>query len=725
MNQPQRPHLPWLRSPLLAALLLISPVGLSSASPQPGSTTPALAQQTDLQASRRQAQQAFDRGMALFQQGTKESLEQALGEWQRALEIYQQIGDRPSTAWTLVGIGRVYDALGDKQRALQYYEQALPLFEAVGDRGGQAVTLGNVANLYRSQDKLPEALDQINAAIALIEQLRGELQDDNLKTAYFASVQDYYQFKVDLLMQLHRQQPQGGYDGQALETADQGRARVLRELLTEADADITKDIDPQLGQREADLRRQLAAQEKELMRLSSSPETQAQVARVQARINELYAEQEKLKADIRRTSPAYGQLQYPQPLTLAQIQQQLDDHTLMLYYALGEERSYLWAVSKTGLSSYELAGRPTIDQAAQELLQVINDGGLKGLPGPAAVTTPSANIQNREDQDRTLTAIAGNLSDLILNPVAAQLADHRLVIVADGALQTVPFAALSRPGQATYTPLVSQHDVVYLPSASTISILRDTIIDHRPPAPKTLAVLADPVFTADDPRYSQGMAPPTPAFATSPSLDQLFLEDVTRSLGNGLRRLPYSRAEAEAVLDLVPNRADKIVALDFEANYAWVTNPALKQYRYLLFATHGLIDQQNPAISGLLLSQFDPQGQPVTQGYLRLGDLFNLDLGAELVVLSACQTALGKTIRGEGTIGLTRGLMYAGAPRVVTSLWNINDRGTAEFIKQFYQRVLVEGQPPAAALSATQRALWQQGQNPYLWAAFTLQGEWR
>lgn len=522
MNQPQRPHLPWLRSPLLAALLVISPVGLSSASPQPGSTTPALAQQVDPQARRRQAQQAVERGMALFQQGTKESLEQALGEWQRALDLYQQIGDRLSTAWTLLGIGRVYDLLGEKQRALQYYEQALPLRIAVGDRGGQAVTLWNVADLYRSQDKLPEALAQINAAIALIEQLRGELQDDNLKTAYFASVHGYYQFKVDLLMQLHRQQPQGGYDGQALETADQGRARVLRELLTEANADITKDIDPQLGQREADLRRQLAAQEKELMRLSSSPETQAQVAQVQARINELYAEQEELKADIRRTSPAYGQLQYPQPLTLAQIQQQLDDHTLMLYYALGEERSYLWAVSKTGLSSYELAGRPTLDQAAQELLQVINDGGLKGLPGPAAVTTPSANIHNREDQDRTLTAIAGNLSDLILNPVAAQLADHRLVIVADGALQTVPFAALSRPGQATYTPLVSQHDVVYLPSASTISILRDTIIDHRPPAPKPWRCWPTRCLPPMIPAIPKGWPHPPPPLPPAPPLTSCF-----------------------------------------------------------------------------------------------------------------------------------------------------------------------------------------------------------
>jgi hypothetical protein len=208
MNQSQRPPLPWLRSPLLAALLLvIAPVSLSGASPPPGQIgpNPTLAQQVDPGASSREARQALGRGLVLFQQGTKAALEQALVEWQRALDFYQ----------------------------------------AVGDRAGEATTLGNVAVLYRSQNKLPEALAQINAAIELIEQLRGALQDDNLKTAYFATVQGYYQFKIDLLMQLHRQQPQQGYDGQALATADQGRARVLRELLTEANAQITKDIDPQ------------------------------------------------------------------------------------------------------------------------------------------------------------------------------------------------------------------------------------------------------------------------------------------------------------------------------------------------------------------------------------------------------------------------------------------------------------------------------------------------
>ncbi len=141
-------------------------------------------------------------------------------------------------------------------------------------------------------------------------------------------------------------------------------------------------------------------------------------------------------------------------------------------------------------------------------------------------------------------------------------------------------------------------------------------------------------------------------------------------------------------------------------------------------ATHGFFDETNPERSGLVLSQFDAAGNP-QRGYLRLGDLFNLNLSAEMVVLSACQTALGENVRGEGIVGVTRGLMYAGASRVVASLWNVDDEATAELMEQLYRQILIESASPASALSATQRALWQQGQSPYLWAAFTLQGEWR
>jgi CHAT domain-containing protein len=139
-----------------------------------------------------------------------------------------------------------------------------------------------------------------------------------------------------------------------------------------------------------------------------------------------------------------------------------------------------------------------------------------------------------------------------------------------------------------------------------------------------------------------------------------------------------------------------------------------------------LINSVHPELSGLVLSLVDPQGRP-QEGFLRLHDIYNLKLGADLVVLSACQTALGKDIRGEGLIGLTRGFMYAGAPRVVASLWEVDDRATAELMKRLYEGMLVRGLTPAAALRDAQLALRRDRRwsDPFYWGAFVLQGEWK
>lgn len=156
-------------------------------------------------------------------------------------------------------------------------------------------------------------------------------------------------------------------------------------------------------------------------------------------------------------------------------------------------------------------------------------------------------------------------------------------------------------------------------------------------------------------------------------------------------------------------------------------SPEIGQYRILHLATHGLLNSAHPELSGIVLSLVDRQGQP-QNGFLRLNEVYNLKLSADLVVLSACQTALGKEIRGEGLVGLTRGFMYAGAPRVLASLWKVDDRATAELMKQFYGAMLKgTGQRPAEALRAAQIAMWKTKgwEAPYYWGAFVLQGDWK
>jgi CHAT domain-containing protein len=190
-----------------------------------------------------------------------------------------------------------------------------------------------------------------------------------------------------------------------------------------------------------------------------------------------------------------------------------------------------------------------------------------------------------------------------------------------------------------------------------------------------------------------------------------------------LERLWFTRYEAEWIADFVPP-AGRLKALGFAANRTTATSPDLSQYRIVHFATHGFLNSEHPELSGVVFSLVDEQGQP-QDGFLRLHEVYNLKLNADLVVLSACRTALGKDVKGEGLIGLTRGFMYAGAASVVASLWKVEDKATAKLMRRFYQKMLVEGRRPAAALRAAQVAMWQEKKAPYYWAAFVLQGEWK
>jgi CHAT domain-containing protein len=322
------------------------------------------------------------------------------------------------------------------------------------------------------------------------------------------------------------------------------------------------------------------------------------------------------------------------------------------------------------------------------------------------------------------------LSQTLLGPVVDQLGTRRLIIVSDGPLQYVPFGALPAPAAdsrlSAYRPLIVDHEIVTLPSASVLHVLRRELAG-RPPAPKTVAVLADPVFTTDDPRFRPNqMAANSKPEAAAAHVSTLDVRRAAQESGvTAFARLRFSRQEADALAALAPGN-QTLKATDFAANRSAATSPELGSYRIVHFATHGLLNNINPELSGIVLSLVDEAGRP-QDGFLRLHDIYNLRLGADLVVLSACETALGRDIRGEGLVGLTRGFMYAGAPRVLASLWSVDDRGTAELMRQLYFSVLKEGKSPAAALRAAQVSMWKttRWQSPYYWAAFVLQGEWR
>jgi CHAT domain-containing protein len=644
--------------------------------------------------------------------------------------------------------------------------------------------------LQRSQGNLKESLTLMDSVITIIEDLRTKIGSQELRASYFATVQGYYKFYIDLLMQLHQQNPSQGYDALALNVSERSRARSLIELLTEAQANIRSGADPKLLEQERSLQQQLDALEKRRLELVSGQDTDAQLQTLEQERKTLQQDYQQLQEQIRLTSPRYAALKYPQPLTLQQIQQQvLDDDTMLLEYSLGEERSYLWAVTKTGITSYELPKRADIEALAQSFYE---QTGKQKAPERGGL-----GVAPREDSLEVTT----KLSQILLSPVAGQLAGKRLLIVSDGALQYLPFAALPEPdtigksqnnsanlspnpkrsppaplkkgggrGESSSplplqgrgaggvrfssseqdrgkdknsVPLIVNHEIVNSPSASTVAIIRQDT-NGRKLAPKMIAVIADPVFSKDDERVktlvgqasrlseggdgkiSRGEggqdAHPT---SQNVELSVLALTRSAREAGVTFQRLPFTRKESDRILSLIPNTQSQS-AFDFTANRATATSPQLDQYQIVHFATHGILNSQNPELSGVVLSLVDEKGTP-QNGFLRLNDIFNLNLPAELIVLSACETGLGKEIKGEGLVGLTRGFMYAGATRVLVSLWSVADEGTSELMSRFYKKMLQENLRPAAALRAAQIEMLQdpQWKSPYYWAAFTLQGEWK
>ncbi len=392
---------------------------------------------------------AIAEGKRLFNEGSKVSLTAAIQQFERALVLSRAEGQRVQRGWVLIALGRIYSDLGEKTQALEYYNQALSISRAVGNRSGEATTLGNLAHLYSTQNKLTDALENINASIQIIESLRKELKDDNLKTSYFASVQGYYQFKTAILMQLHQQQPSKGYDAQALETGDQSRARLLRELLIQANANIKKDVLPELRQPEQTLNQTIDAKETQLIQFSSQPDKAAQLSTLNQEIAALYTQSDDLKNTIRATNPAYANLQYPKPITLKEIQQQLDRDTLMLQYRLGEQESYLWVIGQTSLKTYILPKRSDIENTAYTFRKELQ------LPAPKSAT---------------------QLTQQILAPAVAELGNKRLVIIPDGILHTIPFATTNPPSPVLFCRVLMRRGTIVKPiSASLTSVLHQPL----------------------------------------------------------------------------------------------------------------------------------------------------------------------------------------------------------------------------------------------------------
>ncbi|HST19984.1 MAG TPA: CHAT domain-containing tetratricopeptide repeat protein, partial [Blastocatellia bacterium] len=665
--------------------------------------------------------------------------QKSLDHYNQALAIWRAISNRFGESSTLSLLGDLYSRAGDKQQARDYLNQALTLKRAIGDRKGETVTLHYLARALRDSGDLAAAQIHIEAALKIIESLRANIGNREFRASYFASVRNYYDFYIDLLMRLDERAPAEGHAAEALRASEGARARNLLEMLAEARGNISRGIDPALAERQRTLERQLNIKTELQIRLLNDQHTDERDNALNKEIESLLAQYQEVETQIRMKSPHYADLALPQPLSLSQIQQQvLDSDTLLLEYALGDERSYLWAVTKTSITGHALPRRAEIESAARRFYELLNEPNqqLKAVDvkkKERAVRTAT--------QSRDIEEAASALSRMLIEPVAEQLGKKRLLIVSEGALQYIPFTALAalQTKSSEFRPLILDHEIVNLPSASTLAVIRRET-GGRKPAAKSVVVLADPVFDSQDERVKK--AEPKPdgrkkkdgakiddrtlkVKVEKPVIETAAVEAGVTDSRLQIPRLPGTRTEAKKILELASS-SERAHALDFQASRAAATDPSLNQYRYIHFATHGFLNSVHPELSGIVLSLVDERGAR-QEGFLLANEFYNLKLPAELVVLSACQSGLGKEIKGEGVVGLTRGLMYAGAARVIVSLWSVDDEATSELMVNLYKGILKKGMRPAEALRAAQIKMWEQTkwQAPYYWAAFVLQGEWK
>ncbi len=618
----------------------------------------------------------------------------ARGDLELALASAREMGHREEEAEVLDLLSRAALDLGEPARARELAVNARYLHLVVRDPLGEIAALTALARAERRLGLSAAAAKHLGAALDRLQGLHGRLGDPEQRAVFLATQRGVFDLDVDFLMARHREAPAKGHDEEALAVSERARSRSLLALLERAGASLGPVADPGLRQRLREAQRRAAAKTRRQLRVLGEEHTPEDAQVAEQELYRALGDLDDVRAEIRRRNPRFGEASEPPGLDAAGIRGLLDAGSVLLEYYLGEERSILWWVTPTSITSYELGPRKAIEELARRL-----HGELGAVQG----RTRGA----QEDLDA--------LGRVLLGPVADRLRGQRLVIVPDGALALVPFAALTLPPGRE--PILTRHEVVYLPSASVLAAQRGEVGPRQVPRgdapPKTVAIFADPIFERDDPRIEQAPAGPQAAGSPGPFV----LPD--------LARLPFTRREAQAIAGEVP-AGRRLLVLDGDARRARVVDGELRDYRILHFATHGLINDRIPELSGLVLSQFDARGRAL-DGFVGLRDVSDLDLRADLVVLSGCRTALGKEVCGEGLIGLTRAFMVAGAGRVVASLWQVRDQATAELMKRFYRGMLSEHLPPAAALRSAQLSLRgeRRFRDPFFWAAFTLQGDWR
>ncbi|HZN00873.1 MAG TPA: CHAT domain-containing protein, partial [Pyrinomonadaceae bacterium] len=581
---------------------------------------------------------------------------------------------------------------------------------------------------------------------------QGSLRADESRTTFLASIKDVFDEAAGAYASLALiATPDAGasLSGKALEYAseafrinEQSRARSLLDLLAETDAAITEGVPAELLKRKQEnLDRQQDIADVLTGINVSADELKKKPAELDEELEKLQTEYEEIENQIRTASPRYATLTANKPLTLAEVQQNvLDDQTALVEYALQTDESYLFVATKSGVSLFKLPGRANIEKLAMDLrAQLIPSKLQRRIVGiDVAEANRGLGVATAAPEDvAPFVAASSALYKAVLAPAATMVGEKRLMIVADGALNYIPFEALLKSGDgadfSSLGYLVKTNEVIYAPSASVVGAIKQ---QRAKATGRAILVIADPVFNSNDARAQKRAATPASDAEVRGLGIQSALADVSGSNaspasnaameGLPLLRLNGTRTEAEAISKLARTSGGQAdVWLDLEANEDNLGARDISKYRIIHVATHGLLNAERPQFTGVVLSLV---GNKTHDGFVRTDEVFNLRLGSPLVMLSACETGLGKEKRGEGVMGLTRAFMYAGAPTVGVSLWSVADKSTADLMTDFYKRLLTtgEGTTSSSSLRGAQLAMisGKKYSAPFYWAPFVLIGDW-
>lgn len=608
-------------------------------------------------------------GQTLWREG---NIEQARARFEEALTIDRIDGDTRGESSALHYLGLVAQKDGDVSAATSYLAQAIKIRLEIGLRDDAADSLSVLTELEYSEGKLDEARDHAKETLKLLESVRSQVPSPALRASFYSRKRQFFDLLVDMAMSIAT--PQSNVEG--LLAAERGRARALMDLLASGSLQpVPKD----LADRRENIQQHIDYLASRLP--SASPEQQNEL---RGRIEQFLAEKEEIEAQIRE---ALGQ-KFGQPLTsIEEIQHNfLPPNSALLEFHLGAHKSYVWLVDAQQVRSYSLPPAGLIE--AQAVPVVKNFGRILERRRSSATKA-----QFEQALRKLSVTLLGELSSVQLPPL--------LILVPDGILHSVPFAALKAPDVSS--PMGLAHDLVQIPSAAYLTY-------GKPPRPlgqfpKAILAVVDPVFSSRDPRVH-------PGYGKGSSPDS----------GMPLARLPFN-FEIKTIESLVPPDHRKILR-GFDASRAELATVNLADFGVLHFSTHAMIDDSIPELSRIMLSMVNRSGKPIADSSLHPHQLAQFHLDGSTIVLSACDTALGKQVLGEGLVGFTSSLLYAGGAQLVVTLTEIDAEASSRFLSEVYRRFLSGSNSMEHSIALVRLALVHDPQfsDPYFWASFIVVG---